>query len=55
MVKYCLAFQHMLLLNHNIHKYHELLENSEFYALREHLVGFLEDMHHPQPASPASV
>ena len=34
---------------------HELLENSEFYALREHLVGFLEDMHHPQPASPASV
>ena len=34
---------------------HELLENSEFYALREHLVGFLEDMHHPQPATPASV
>jgi nitrate ABC transporter ATP-binding subunit len=28
----------------------ELLESNEFYDLRERLVGFLEDAHHPQPA-----
>jgi nitrate/nitrite transport system ATP-binding protein len=33
---------------------HELMESPEFYELREHLIGFLEDQgHRPAPAAPA--